>query len=507
MLVKASLGIKLMTFRGNYQKAPITLLWHDYETGGLDKARDRPLQFASIRTDLDLNIISDSQTTIFCKISEDAVPSPAACVLTGISPQRCNQEGVSEAEFAKKVEAELGRPGTCGVGYNTIRFDDEFTRHLLYRCMRDPYEREWANGNSRWDLVDVVRTVYALRPSVMNWPTGPDGKVSFKLEDLADANNLPKTRAHDALSDVETTIALARLVKAKAPEIFDVAFALRLKKNVMDLVNWTEQTPLFHVSSLYGTDRGCVAPLIPLAQHPSQANVFIGFDLMADPAPLLALSPEEIADRIFRAEKGQRLPVTTLYANRAPMLFPAARLRDVRAERVGIGFDKELAAKHWKFLRDHAQAIAAKVQAVYAQDDKKWVHDDPELCLYSGFASNADRDRLNRLRTATPATLAQASGTFDNKNYDELLFRYRARNWPETLDAQEAARWSSLVHERLTTGGALQGRTLAQFEQELQSLRADPAHADNPMLLELAQWHAQRSAALVEPPRASNPAP
>ena len=479
--------------------APQTLFFHDYETSGLDKARDRPMQFAGIRTDLNLNPIGEP-VSMFCKLAPDTVPDPGACLLTGISPARCEAEGLTEADFARGVEDALGRPGTCGVGFNTIRFDDEITRHLLFRTMRDPYQREWANGNSRWDIVDLVRAVYALYPSVMQWPRDAEGRVSFRLENLAEANGLPKTRAHDALSDVETTVALARLVRDRVPQLFHHHFNLRLKKNVQPLFNFTDQTPLFHVSGLYGVDRACVAPVIPLAVHPTQANVYIVFDLMADPTPLLGLSSEEISDRVFRAEKGHRLPLTMIYANKSPVLLTPDQVKILGVERLGTTFDKQVCAEHWKLLRTHRKDLELKVQGVYGNSDRLYVDNDPELCLYSGFASNDDRRRFERLQSLSPTQLATAEIDFDNPIYGELLFRHRARNWPETLSEQETLRWQSFLTDRLTTGGAIAGRTLEDFHKRLAECQADPATAGNPMIAELQEWAIARGAALAPAP-------
>lgn len=486
-------------------QAPITLAWHDFETSGLDKARDRPMQFAGIRTDLDLNIIGEPMT-VFCKVAPDTVPSPEACLLTGISPQRCEREGVNEAEFAEKILKFLGAAGTCGVGYNTIRFDDEFTRNLLYRTLHDPYEREWSNGNSRWDIVDLARAVYAFKPSVMSWPTDDEGKVSFRLEKLAEANNLPKVRAHDALSDVETTIALARLIRERAPELFHLHFSLRLKNNVLPLFNLHTQAPLFHVSSLYGVNRACTAPVIPLAVHPTQSNVVIVFDLSADPTPLLNLRPDEIADRVFRAEKGQRLPLTTIYANRSPVLLTPEQSKAFGVERLGLGFDRNQANANWKALRAAAQDVARKVQEVYATNDMAFSNSDPELCLYGGFVSKDDKQRFYQLHKMSPEELSKAEFDFDNPNYNELLFRHRARNWPETLNEEEQLRWSAYVSDRLTTGGPMDGRTLDHFDKLIQDVRANPNLASDPMIDDLEAWAQERRSQFVLP-NARHPSP
>jgi exodeoxyribonuclease-1 len=157
--------------------------WHDYETFGADPSRDRPVQFAGLRTDAELNVVGES-LVIYSRPADDYLPHPQACLVTGISPQLALQQGVPEAEFIRQIHEELALPGTCGVGYNSLRFDDEVTRYTLYRNFYDPYAREWQNGNSRWDIIDMVRATCALRPEGIEWPLREDGLPSFRLEDL-----------------------------------------------------------------------------------------------------------------------------------------------------------------------------------------------------------------------------------------------------------------------------------------------------------------------------------
>lgn len=488
-----------MSYR-KFGNAPVTLYWHDFETGGLNKALDRPLQFAGIRTDLDLNIIGEP-LALFCKVAEDTVPDPKACLLTGITPQRCEREGgVNEAEFARRILEEFSKAGTCGVGFNTIRFDDEVTRNLLFRTMHDPYEREWMNGNSRWDIIDLVRAVYALRPSVLSWPTDEEGKVSFRLEKLADANGLVKERAHDAVSDVETTIALARLVKQRAPELFHHYFGLRLKANAAKFLDLTTQNPVFHVSSFYGLDKQCLSPVMPLAQHPTQANVYITFDLSADPTELLGLPAEEISARLFTKDKDLRLPLTAIYTNKSPFLVPpkAQEHAALGIERLGAGFDKQKASDTWRLLKSRAGEVAAKVQQAYALSERSYIGSDPELSIYAGFASRGDKALFSQVQATPPGRLGGAF-TFENPMYGELLFRHRARNWPETLSAEETQRWTAFVSDRLHRGGPMDGRTLGDYERLLQELKDDPATANNPLLPELEAWAQQRLAQVPKP--------
>ncbi|HEY5790442.1 MAG TPA: exodeoxyribonuclease I, partial [Gammaproteobacteria bacterium] len=278
--------------------APASFYWHDYETSGLDPARDRPLQFAGLRTDLELNPLGEP-LTLFCRPAADLLPSPEACLVTGITPQRADAEGVCEAEFIARVHAELARPGTCALGYNTLRFDDEVTRHTLYRNLYDPYAREWRDGNSRWDLVDVTRATAALRPDGISWPTHEDGTPSFRLEQLTAANGLEHGAAHDALADVRGTLALARLLRARQPRLWDYLLELRRKQAVWRLLDLRGMTPLVHVSGRYPASRGCLAVVVPVARHPVNDNAVIVYDLAADPAAFDGLDAAAIAARVF----------------------------------------------------------------------------------------------------------------------------------------------------------------------------------------------------------------
>jgi exonuclease I len=271
-----------------------TFFWHDYETFGAQPRYDRPAQFAGIRTDAELNEIGEP-VMWYCQPAGDYLPDPQSCLITGITPQQCLEQGMPEAQFAARIEAELAQAGTVGVGYNTIRFDDEITRFMFWRSLIDPYAREWQNGCGRWDLLDVVRMVYALRPEGIVWPKKEDGSPSFKLEDLARANGLLHEKAHDALSDVRATIGLARLIRKVQPRLFDFAFALHKKDRVLQEMGLPADAaharPFLHVSGMIRPERGCITVMWPLATHPTNKNEIICWDLTQDPsapAPFLA---------------------------------------------------------------------------------------------------------------------------------------------------------------------------------------------------------------------------
>jgi len=470
-----------------------TFFWHDYETFGADPWRDRPVQFAGIRTNLDLEII-DEPVMFFGKPPREMPPHPEACLITGITPQQAEREGVNEADFAARVHEQLAQPGTCGVGYNSLRFDDEVTRQLLYRNMYEPYGREWENGNSRWDLIDLVRMCQALRPEGIVWPTREDGTPSFKLEHLATANHLHQERAHDALSDVHALIDLARLIRVRQPRLWDWYFNLRRKQRVFELLDMTAMTPVVHVSSRYPSSRHCLAVVVPLAAHPSRQGEIIVYDLATDPSELLALGEEEIADRVFTAradlpEGVARIPLRTVRANRAPALAPLSALKGVDLERLQI--DLAQVQAHRDMLAS-ADGLAAKLRRVFQRATDLPPPQDPELALYGGFLPDADKRLLAEVRGTPPAELGQRAFPFRDPRYAELLFRYRARNWPDTLSDEEQARWLAFRRDRLLKPTPLTNLTLDDYFARIGALRADPNCQDKlPLLDQLQLWGEQ----------------
>jgi exodeoxyribonuclease I len=444
--------------------------WHDYETFGRFPRRDRPSQFAGIRTDANLNEIG-TPLMHYCRPAPDYLPDPEACLLTGILPQTCLEQGLPEPEFAAAIEHELAQPGTVGVGYNSIRFDDEVTRHLFWRNLIDPYAREWQNECGRWDLLDVVRCMYALRPEGIEWPKHDDGRVSFKLEHLTKANGLAHEAAHDALSDVRATIALARLIKQQQPKLWDFCLKLRKKDAVWAEIGTVAPRPFLHVSGMYGVERGCIAVVWPLGAHPVNKNELIVWDLASDPNELFGLTAEQIRERMFvkaedLPEGTTRLPIKTIHVNKSPVVIGNLKtLPAARATQWGV--DVEQALRHAALAAAQAPLPKSLWSAVFARPAPERAADVDED-LYGGFVGNTDRRTLDRLRGLAPDKLAKAVA-FDDARLEELLFRYRARNFAQTLSDDELARWethrAAQLHEGM--GGGL---TLAAFFERIDAL-------------------------------------
>nr|WP_288498037.1 exodeoxyribonuclease I [uncultured Pseudomonas sp.] len=443
---------------------PSSLFWYDYETTGIDPRRDRPLQVAGIRTDEQLNEI-DAPINLYCQPSDDILPHPAACMITGIGPDRLAREGLSEAEFMTRVHAELARPGTCGVGYNSLRFDDEVTRYSLYRNFFDPYAREWQGGNSRWDLIDMVRTAYALRPEGIEWPQDEHG-VSLKLERLTAANGIDHGQAHDALSDVRATIALARLIRERQPKLYDYLYGLRSKHQVLDQIRLLQ--PLVHVSGRFSGARHYLAVVLPLAWHPRNRNALIVCDLHLDAAPLLNESADTLKQRLYtrRDDLGGELPVPLklIHINRCPVIAPLGVLRDEDCQRLQL--DKTELQARAKRLADTQEQWRDKLPQVYTEESFASVM-DPEQQLYDGFIGDRDRRLCEQVRNCDPSQLAAQSWPFDDARLPELLFRYRARNFATTLSSEEQLRWHAFCRQRLSQPEFGAPNTLVSFETEM----------------------------------------
>lgn len=470
-----------------------TFLWHDYETFGKNTRTARPAQFAAIRTDENLNEISEP-IELFCQPAPDFLPEPEACLITGITPQQCLRVGVPEYQFAEQIFQVFSQPNTIGVGYNTIRYDDEITRFMFWRNLMDPYAREWQNGCGRWDLIDLARVTYALRPEGIHWPRNEQGNVSFKLTALTEANGIAHEAAHDAVSDVRATIALAKLLRDKQPKLFDFYFKLRSKDNVSAEIGLGTGKPFLHLSSMFPAERAHLALVFPLSVHPTNKNEVIVWDCAFDPSELFTLDAAAIQQRMFTRTDDlpdgvTRLPIKTIHINKSPVVIRNLKVLDAAAQQrcqLDLALNlhhAEIAASKLAQMDLSAVLLHAEIAASkFAQMDlsviwqqvfqREFAASDVDEALYDGFVSSNDRNLLNRLRKLNPEALAKERPRFTDARLTELLFRYRARNFPDTLSEEEFERWQEHCAARLHggEGGALSlDAFFAQLEQLAQS--------------------------------------
>jgi len=451
-----------------------TFFFYDLETTGFNPRESRIVQFAGRRTDLSLQEIGKPYNYLI-KLTDDVVPDPDAVLITGITPQKTLAEGITEVEFLKIFHEEIAIPDTIFVGYNTIRFDDEFMRFLHYRNFYDPYEWQWQDGRSRWDLLDVVRTVRALRPDGINWPVDNFGKATNRLELLTKLNHIEHNNAHDALNDVNAVIELAKLINSHQPKLFHYLLKMRDKKEIAKLV--LDGTPFVYVSGKYDGNNEKTTVVVVLAEHPKRQAVLV-YDLRYDPTPFIDLTTEELVQawRKRADEPGFRLPVKTLQFNRCPAVAPLSVLEESSQHRIHLS--PATYTKNYQILKAVQDLLRDRVlEALQVLDDtqqdrflKEEV--DVDMQLYEGFFNANDKIKMSVVRATDKSELNTLDVTFEDDRLRSLLPLYKARNYPILLTEEERNVWEQF-RERKLLGGKLASR-MSRYFTRIDQLEADP---------------------------------
>jgi len=458
-----------------------TFYWYDFETFGANPAKDKPCQFAGIRTDQDFNVI-DEPLNIFCKPSNDFIPHPEACLITGITPQQALENGLSEKEFFREIHLQVSQSNTCAVGYNNIRFDDELIRHGFYRNFYDAYAREWQNGNSRWDIIDMLRMTHALRAEGIEWPENDQGQPSFRLELLSKANGIEHEDAHDALADVYATINMAKLVKQKQPKLFKYLLSLKDKRLVMTEIDLVNKKPFVHCSAMLGSEHQYTGIMMPLVAHPTNKNSVICIDLTRPVDDFLDLSVEKISERIFTRQDDlpegvNRLAIKEVHYNKCPAVAPLGVMNDACQERLGI--DLKLCLECAAQIRSSANQITNKLTQLYKEKTFESIT-NPDHALYSGgFFNSSDKNKMEEIRATSWSDLAESNYQFSDPRLEEILFRYRARNSIESLTEQEEKRWKAFCKESLFNKESGSSLVYSEYSEIMEEMRSDESRDQN----------------------------
>lgn len=422
------------------------------------------MQFAGQRTDWDLRPVGDP-VNILIKLPDDTLPSPHAVMVTGITPQSTQAGGLTEAEFCHFLAREVFTSGTCVLGYNSIRFDDEFIRHLFWRNFHDPYEWQWRDGRSRWDLLDVVRLTRALRPEGITWPfspktikdpaTGAEQTIQVptnRLELITELNHIEHAHAHDALSDVEATIAVARLIKEKQPQLFEFLFSMRDKKSVQKLANLDTKKPFVYASGRYSNEFNKTTVVFPLA--PGRNGNLLVFDLRHNLDDLLSSGQTQKEPNFFPAVK-------ELALNKCPAVAPLGVLSQADGwEKIGLSPDT--IQQNLDSLLAHPE-FAEQMRSQYEEPPEWPASPDPESALYDAFLPDGDRRICSLVATADANKLADFTPNFTDERLPDLLIHYKAKNFPQSLNSREMEVWEDYRCQRLES-------QTPKFLQDLQEL-------------------------------------
>lgn len=472
-----------------------SFFFYDLETSGFSPRTARIMQFAGIRTDMKLNPIGDP-INYFIKLTADILPDPDAVLLTGITPQQTLAEGVSEAEFLKLFYKDIVKPGTIFVGFNNVRFDDEFMRFLNYRNFYDAYGWQWKDSCSRWDLLDVIRMTRALRPDGIKWPFAPDGKPSNRLEYLTSVNKISHIGAHDALSDVYATIEVAKLIYKNQPELFNYLLNIRSKNQVKDLV--TKGEPFIYTSGHFSSSYLHTTAVVLLSLSPTPDACLV-YDLRYNPEPYLNMSIDELINiwKYSADPDAVRLPVKTLKFNRLPAIAPLGVIKDKETQK-RIGLDLDTIAEHLSILKKHHTKFAKQIISATEKLNKLRDLDQVPLIsqplnvdekLYDGFIDKHDVEILPKVRLSEPAKLSELIDTFNDTRLKTLLPLYKARNYQKSLASNEAVAWHKFCQQKLTSGG--NSSQMAKYFLRLDELAKGKVSKQKQYLLEELRLYGQ----------------
>ena len=464
--------------------------FYDLETSGINAHQARIMQFGGVRTDMNLKPIGEPDN-IMIKMADDMLPDPEAILVTGITPQATIQDGITEAEFLKYFYKSIVLPDTIFVGFNSIRFDDEFMRCLHYRNFYDPYEWQWKNGCSRWDLLDVVRMTRALRPDGIEWPFAPDGKPSNRLELITASNALEHTSAHDALSDVYATIAVARLIRNKQQKLFDYLLDMRNKKKVAELVKGGQ--PFVYSSGKYPNVYEKTTVVQYICEHPGRQGALV-YDLRQDPEKFINLTATEIAkawqERV--EDETKRFPLKTLQYNRCPAIAPLGVLVSTPSAADGVKIDMKIIETNRQKLSKMKSLQKQLCEAIDVLDGQRQLKflpaEDVHEKIYDGFAPEGDRSKMSVVRAADAADLLNLNIKFADDRFNEMLPLYKARNYPASLSDNDRQVWEAYRFKKLMEGG--EKSLVSQYFSRLAALGAKPDASEQQkyLLEELLLW-------------------
>ncbi len=486
----------------------MTFFWYDYETWGKNPMHDRVVQFGGLRTDENLEQIGDT-IELKCQPGLDCPIGPGAIRVHGIMPMEAQNTGLPEGEFASRIHKELRKKGTCSVAYNGMSFDHEFTRVLFYRNLYDPYEWAWKDGNTYWDTVEVMRAAFLLRPDALkNWPKKENGTPSFKLGDLSEANLASEELhpSHDAVTDSIHMWKVAKIIRERAPEFWEYALELRHKKNTQKLMDRGE--PVLHVVGGIPTKRYCSTLLSNLGVYGRNSNEYFAFDLFHDPTPFLKPFQQWTPEDKLAARRA----IVSFKTNRSPFLCRwkwVGNLTELSLKQLLNKMnlnESEVQGRHdriQEFLaQDSATPFSEYIQQRESESEYRYssYQTDPDEAIYDGFITDQDRNLMNQV-LREGANFDWRSIKSQDSRVEPLIFRYIARNYPESMDDAGTNRWKAYCRKRQLESKQSRRVTADQiFSYELRDFSESWGNLDESRVKQLLKWQDRVREVLSTPP-------
>lgn len=443
-----------------------TFLFYDIETTGLHKAFDQVLQFAAIRTDLELNELTRHELIV--KLNPDTIPSPAA-MITHHMRLADIAKGISEFDAIKQIHQWLNYPGTISVGYNTLGFDDEFLRFSFFRNLLPPYTHQYANDCGRMDLYPITVMYSLFKRSILEWPE------KLKLEQLNTLNQLSEGRAHHAMVDVEATLALAkRFFKEREMWDYLVGYFNKNTDNERTQSLKTEIALLF--DGIFGTDKNYHCPVLYIGNHEHYKNQSLWLRLDTtrwETLEKISEKPHEFTRVIFKkpGEPNFVLPLKERF------------LTHLAKERL------ELAEQNRAWLNNNPEIFQQIIQ--YYKNYQYTAHPETDVnaSLYlNGFWSAAEENTCRAFHKATPFEKRDLVRQITNPRLKALALRILGRHFQEHMTNEQNQEFSNyLSHENIFDYQGNRRLTSQQALADIEALRKQPlSHEQTAILDELA---------------------
>ncbi|HEY9080474.1 exonuclease domain-containing protein [Magnetovibrio sp.] len=450
----------------------MAFIFYDTETTGLAAGFDQILQFAGIVTDDDLNPIEE--INLRCRLQPHVIPSPGALVITGVRPSDIAGANLSHYEMIREIRALIERyaPAVI-VGYNSISYDEGMLRQAFYQTLNPTYLTN-TGGNMRMDVLKLAHAASQYAPDVLQVPLNDKGKPSFKLELLAPTNGLTHLDAHEALSDTQATLDLARLIRDRAPAVWE---AMRRTSSKQGALAALDEDVFCSSEMMFGQPSILATKIAANPDNPSEVAVF---DLSHDPTPYLDTSEKDmssllrISPRPIRIIKANQSPIVTPHTLSHPGVAGHGQTMDQLMDKV------RAVREHPTFARNVAGAVATRYPE---REAPAYV----EQRIFEGFPSAADNALMEQFHAAPWADRPAIVSRIQDARLRELGERLIYLEHPDALTAETRQGHDAWRKKRFHAEGDVPWVTVTSAYGELDEIKGDPRAQDG-MLAEIREF-------------------